>query len=115
MSDGTIYESKTRSAGDVGAVFEWDGDTGYFYLCAISPDAGPKILQHLHILSGGCDFGQPDVKIRWDAEERMVGLLIRGQAWAAFDAASRRGYGGGYSAAGTPDLPLAIQAALSRQ
>ncbi|WP_286203065.1 hypothetical protein [Rhizobium lusitanum] len=29
-----LFESAVRSSGDLAGVFEFDGDVGYFYLCA---------------------------------------------------------------------------------
>jgi hypothetical protein len=71
--------------------------------------------KHIHIASGQRDFDQQDLEIRWDADERVVGLLIRGRPWAAFDASSGSAHGGDYSADGDPAVPLAIQASLMRQ
>lgn len=39
-----IFESATRSAGDLAGVFEHDDDTGYFYLYDLSRGEGQKSL-----------------------------------------------------------------------
>lgn len=115
VDDGNICLSLVRSAGDLGAVFEWDGATGYFYLCATAPGVAPRIMSHIHIVSDQRVFAAQDLELRWDADECVVGLLIRGRPWAAFDATSGNEFGGNYSAAGDPDIPLRLQAALMRQ
>ena len=115
MNDETIYLSSVRSGGDRGAVFEWDGATGRFYLCATAPVDAPQILKQIHIVSGRLEFSEQDLEIRWDARERVVGLLVHGRPWAAFDASSDSAFGGDYTATGNPDVPLALQASLIRQ
>lgn len=100
-----IFESAVRSAGDIAGVFEYDGETGYFYLYATGGDARRKVLDSIHILSGDPDFAEADVSVRWDSGEGKVGLFIRGVLWAAFDCGRHSKYGGSYKRGGMPSLP----------
>lgn len=100
-----IFDSRARSPGDLAGVFEYDGQTGYFYLYARGGDAGERILDAIHVVSGGADFEGSDVSVRWDASEDKVGLFIRGTLWAVFDTRQRQKHGGGYGAGIAPSLP----------
>ena len=100
MADFEIYESAVRSREDLGAFFEHDGDTGYFYLMedphrVSENEDESRIIAHIWILNGKPDFGQDDVAVEWDRTERRVGVFIKGQLWAAFDQFGGR-YGGRY-------------------
>ena len=108
-----IFQSSVRATGDLAGVFEYDGETGYFYLYSTSQSGGRKVLGALHVFAGRPDFRQADVDIRWDATETLVGLFIRHQIWAAFDTTSGDGYSGNYAARAPPELPSRISEALA--
>ena len=91
-----MFDSSTRSKGDLAGVFEYDGEVGYFYLYECGGDAGQKVAGAIHILSGEADFEQADLTICWNESEKRVGLFIRGQVCAVFDADSGAKYGGNY-------------------
>lgn len=59
-----IYESAARTAGDLAGVFEFDGDTSYFYLYKTTGDASQKVLGAIHIMSETPDFDPKDVTER---------------------------------------------------
>lgn len=99
-----IFDSSVRTKGDLAGVFEHDGDTGYFYLCRSRGNTVDAILDRLRILVGEPDFGGADVSVRWDREEEKVGLFIRGDLWAVFDAERRKTYGGPYTRGTTPEI-----------
>ena len=98
-----IYESEARSAGDLAGIFEFDGEVSYFYLYSIGPNDSLKTVATLWIGNGDPDFKATDVTIRWDPREEFVGLFIRDQLRAAFDAAANA-YG-----PATPESPLPLQ------
>src|SRR5205823_6341887 len=98
MSIDEIFLSQIRSIGDLAGVFEFDGETGYFYLYEMANPEGKKIIGSIRVLAGMPDFEEEDVMICWDKTETRVGLHIRGQLWAAFDANVRAAYGGNYHA-----------------
>jgi hypothetical protein len=100
-----IFDSAVRPAGDLAGVFEYDGETGYFYLYATGGGAGQRVLDSIHVLSGEPDFAKSDISICWDSEEQKVGLFIKGVLWAAFDCGRRTKYGGSYKPGGKPSLP----------
>lgn len=99
-----IFDSCVRSKGDLAGVFEHDGETGYFYLCRAKGDAVEAIIDRIHVISGEPDFGEADISVRWDRQEDKVGLFIRGELWAVFDAARQKSYGGAYARGTSPAL-----------
>jgi hypothetical protein len=107
MATHELFDSSVRSTGDFAGVFEYDGDTGYFYLYETERGQGQKIHDAIHILSGEPDFGEMDVSIRWDSEERKVGLFIRNVLWAVFDGSAK--YGGSYQPGARPSLPSEVE------
>ncbi|MCA6215075.1 DUF2251 domain-containing protein [Ideonella sp. B7] len=76
------------------AVFEDDGETGYFY--ALDPsDEGNAIQDVLHIynVASVTDRAMPSlVKIAWSVDSLRTVLLINGHPHAVFDFESKRGY-----------------------
>lgn len=99
-----MFDSSVRVTGDLAGVFEYDGETGYFYLYETAGGEGHRVLSSTHVLSGEPDFSETDVAIRWDSENRRVGLFIKNVLWAVFDE-DRTKYGGIYKPGGTPQLP----------
>jgi hypothetical protein len=76
------------------AVFEDDGDTGYFYAVDRSRNKN-LILDALHIYNVAqiTDRKIPStVKIVWSMDDKKAALLINGFPHAVFDFNSRRGY-----------------------
>lgn len=100
-----IFDSAVRSTGDLAGVFEFDGETGYFYLYKTDGTQSQKILDSIHVISSEPDFVETDISIRWDSEERKVGLFIRDSLWAVFDPGQREKYGGNYKPNASPALP----------
>lgn len=104
MDTKEIFDSSARSAGDLAGVFEYDGETSYFYLYETEGEEGQRVIDSIHVLSGAPDFGEDDISIRWNAKEDQVGLFIRNLLWAVFDSSSRRKYGGDYKSGAPPPL-----------
>jgi len=98
-----MFESVIRAKGDLAGVYEYDGETGYFYLYQTGPN-GNKVLGAIHVLSGMSDLADEDVQIRWDHENEKVGLFIRTELWAVFDARDGAKYGGDYEVGALPQL-----------
>ncbi|MEB1528169.1 DUF2251 domain-containing protein [Xanthomonas sp. WHRI 7945] len=76
------------------AVFEDDGDTGYFYALDTSAHDNP-IQDALHIYNAAdvADKETPsEVQIGWSQDSRKVVLLIKGYPHAVFDFEAKRGY-----------------------
>lgn len=76
------------------AVFEDDGDTGYFYAVDSSADDNP-IQDALHIYNAAnvADKERPsEVKIGWSQDSKKAVLLINGYPHAVFDFEAKRGY-----------------------
>lgn len=98
MSANEMFESALRSKGDSAGVFEYDGETGYFYLYETKVDEDQRVVGAIRVLSKRPDFEEKDIVVRWNATEEKVGLFIRGELWAAFDGRTGTTYGGNYCA-----------------
>jgi hypothetical protein len=107
-----IFESVSRSAGDLAGVFESDGETGYFYLYDTKAGENTRIVNAIRMFVGAPDFSEAEILIRWDIEEQNVGLFIRGNLWAAFDCDSGKKFGGNYRPRATPDISADLAKAL---
>jgi hypothetical protein len=107
-----MFDSALRSTGDLAGVFEYDGETGYFYLYEERGDKGRQVMAAIRVLTGRADFDEGDVAIRWDAGENSVGLFIRCQLWAAFDAKTGAKYGGNYRTGAQAEIPPQIVSAF---
>src|SRR5690242_10453398 len=103
MSDG-LFESCARPERDFAGVFEYDGETGYFYLCDLTRKEGQTIMGAIHITSAEPDFVQSDVKVIWNRSHTHVGVMLRGRLWAVFSVAGER-FGGDYALGTQPVLP----------
>ena len=112
MNEQEIFESTVRSDGDIGACFEHDGETGYFYLYNDPQGPNHKITDAIRVLNKPADFQQKDVQLGWDAGERYVGLFIRNQLWAAFDTRTGAKYGGDYQPNAVSTVPAEVADAL---
>jgi hypothetical protein len=103
MSGHEIFESAVGPRGDLAGVFESDGEASYFYL--YKTDArGEEVLDSIHVASGCPDFTSSDIAIRWTQDGGKVGLFIKGDLWAIFDAERGTKHGGNYRAQGRPAL-----------
>jgi hypothetical protein len=101
-----LFESATRENGDLAGVFEYDGETGYFYLYDVTARKGHKIVDFIHIFTGrNTELTPTDALVRWDNAQQRVGLFLRGVQWAVFNPASGTKHGGGYRVDGSPNIP----------
>ncbi|MGO4303661.1 hypothetical protein [Cupriavidus sp. RAF12] len=105
---GEIFECSVRVAGDLAGVFEFDGEAGYFYLCSVNSKAGHRVKGAIQLFAGAADLSEEDVLVKWDVNERFVGLLLKGTLWAAFDGESGAKFGGGYNPTAKPMIPDSI-------
>ena len=103
MATEEIFESTARESGDLAGVFEYDGETAYFYL--YRADGPAKILAAIHVLSGDASFGAKDVVVSWNRQMDKVGLFISGELWAVFEADKAIPHGGNYLRGARPGLP----------
>ena len=110
-----VFDSAVRSAGDLAGVYEYDGDTGYFYLYDTRSEDTRKVIAAISVLAGRSGFEKEDVAIRWDSTEGKVGLFICEQLWAAFDTETGAKYGGNYRAHGNPEMPVEIAEAFEEE
>ncbi len=115
MTENEMFDSAVRSAGDQAGVFEYDGDTCYFYLYKTNDEQGQKVVASIRVLSGTPDFEEKDIAIHWNAEESIVGLFIYGKLWAAFEVGTYAKYGGNYCSSVSPQIPMEIMKTFNLQ
>lgn len=80
--------------GSYAAVFEDDGDTGYFYALDNAVEEQP-ILDAVHIydVAEVVDKDKPSlIQIGWSMDGQKMVLLINGNPHAVFDFSCKRGY-----------------------
>jgi hypothetical protein len=103
-----IFVSSVRSTGDLAGVFEYDGETGYFYLYRAKGASDTKIIDTLHIVSGLLDFARDVISIQWDDSETKVALFVNNAMWAVFDCTLGQKFGGSYRVGGSPAIPTNV-------
>lgn len=93
VGEATVVEGKAPE-GDNLAVFEDDGETGYFYAC--DPSATGQPIQdalHIYNVSDVVDREIPSVvKIGWSLDSAKVVLLVNDYPHAVFDLEAKQGY-----------------------
>ena len=94
MPTDEMFDSAVRTSGDRAGVFEYDGETGYFYLYETNGKGSQKVLGAIQIMTGAPDFTEQDVAILWNSAEHAVALFIRKQLWAAFNLQTGAKHGG---------------------
>jgi hypothetical protein len=80
------------------AVFEDDGDSGYFYALDVRREHGEKIVDAIQIYTTTEDFGDDHrdpilARIVWSDDGKRSGLKIDGRLQAVFDFSNLVGYG----------------------
>jgi len=103
-----LFINSVRSTGDLAGVFEYDGETGYFYLYQTKGTSGTKIIDTIHIVSGVVDFTRDVISIQWDDSQTKVALFIRNGMWAVFDCTLHQKFGGDYRVGGSPAIPTSV-------
>ncbi len=82
------------SSGPLLAVFEDDGETGYFYAVDSSKSEQPiQDAVHVYNVRNVTDRSRPwEIKIQWSADSQRVMLMINNYPHAAFDFVAKHGY-----------------------
>lgn len=83
--DNEIFISSTRSSSDFSGVFEYDGETSYFYLYSVGDPDGEKIVGAIGLPSGITKDSEVDLSIRWNKPETKVGVFLRNNLLALFN------------------------------
>jgi hypothetical protein len=80
--------------GNISAVFEDDGDAGFFYALDYSDKSQPiQEAMHIYNVKAVTDKNKPSVvRIVWSADGTKAGLWINDYPHAVFDFAARQGY-----------------------
>ena len=105
--DDEMFESAVRPAGDLAGVFEYDGQTSYFYVYRTGSQEH-KVLDSIRVTSEPPDFIVSDLEIRWTRAGSKVGLFIRGDLWAVFDTQRSSKHGGDYRPKTRPTLSAEV-------
>jgi hypothetical protein len=100
-----LFDSAVRRGGDLAGVFEYDGETAYFYLYDVTHEQEYRIVDAIHVLSGESDLTAQDVEVRWDDDESRVALFLRETQWAVFNVITGEKHGGNYSPHSKPQIP----------
>lgn len=106
-----ILDSAVRTEGDLAGVFEYeetDGPqsaTAYFYLCEMYGDSAGLIVGAIRIESGAWSIADKDITVKWDKDERRVGLFVFGVLTAAFDTETGARYGGRHGEDFNAEIP----------
>jgi len=69
-----IFANSIRASRDLAGVFEYDGDTGYFYLYE---PKGAKIIGALHVVSGVINFAFDNVPYGGIIPRRKLAYSLR--------------------------------------
>ncbi len=88
--ESEIFESSVRSHGDLAGVFEYDGEEGYFFLFDLTKEKGKQCSGAISLNSASADLRVADISIKWNRSEKVVGLYVGGDLWAAFDQQGRK-------------------------
>lgn len=80
-----VFVAEEREPGGLAGVFEYDGETAYFYIYDRARPSGKQIIAASHIKSGTWDLREEDVEIRWSSHGNEVHLFVRAEIRAAFD------------------------------
>ncbi len=89
LAEAEIFLDSVRSAGDLAMVYEWDGRTGYCYLCQADP---LKIVSAVEVHRAMPDEGA--LIISWTDDERYVGFWECDALLIVYDCTTRACYGG---------------------
>jgi hypothetical protein len=83
----SVLVAAKQISGDLSGVFEYDGETAYFYLYAETGFSEPTILAAVHIQSGPINLERNEISVFWDDSNRVVSLSINGEVRAQLSSA----------------------------
>ena len=105
-----LFSSSARIHG-LSGVFEYDGETSYFYLVDHSKEHRGAIVDAIHVTSSPPDFRQVEIRICWDRQQNLIGLFLHGELWAAFNTRGEK-FGGDYRPGTKPQIPAEISSSF---
>lgn len=102
--DDEIFITSTRSKGDFAGVFEYDGETSYFYLYSLDNPDGEKIVGAIGLSQEITKDSGADLSVRWNKQETKVGVFFQNNLLALFNLDLRSKIGR-FAGVTTPNLP----------
>jgi hypothetical protein len=84
MGEEVVLEAASPTR-PVGAVFEDDGTTAYFYALDFRDPDRIQVATHIYDVPSAAEGRLQHVEIRWSSDGSKVGLFINGEPAAAFD------------------------------
>jgi hypothetical protein len=86
--DNEIFITSIRSRGDFSGVFEYDGETSYFYLYSLDSSDGEKIVGAIGLSREITRDSEADLSVRWNKQETKVGVFLGDNLLALFNLGS---------------------------
>lgn len=87
-----IWVARANGDRTFGAIFEDDGQAGYFYLCSLNPK---EILNHVEIYQAAdlpFPIREEHIQIYWAEHGQRAALCIRSWPLAVLDIPTRKGW-----------------------
>ena len=103
-----MFDSAVRTAGDLAGVFEFDGETSYFYLYRPEAEEGKKVVDTIKVGVADTFYSQADIGVFWSSDESLVCLKVTGKLAAVFDCVDGKKYGDIVSSTSELALPPSV-------
>lgn len=100
-----IFITSTRTKGDYAGVFEYDGETSYFYLYSLGILDGKKIVGAIGLPYEITMESEPDLSVRWNKQETKVGVFLRDNLLGLFNLGLKSSGSGDFRGVTLPNIP----------
>ena len=100
-----IFITSTRTKGDYSGVFEYDGETSYFYLYSLGNPDGEKIVGAIGLPYEITRNSEPDLSVRWNKQETKVGVFLRDNLLGLFNLGLHPKAGEDFKGVTLPNIP----------
>lgn len=103
--ENDIFITSTRTKGDYSGVFEYDGETSYFYLYSLGNPDGKKIIGAIGLPYEITMDSEPDLSVRWNKQETKVGVFLRDNLLGLFNLGLNSEGSGDFKGITLPNIP----------
>lgn len=103
--DNDIFITSTRTKGDYAGVFEYDGETSYFYLYSLGNPDGKKIVGAIGLSYEITMDSEPNLSVRWNKQETKVGVFLRDNLLGLFNLDLHPEISENFRGVTLPDIP----------